>query len=131
MSKENVDVARRACAAFLARDFDEWVGYHHPEVEFETLVSEVEGPYRGHEGLRQWAAGLLAAFPDWTMSIVEIRGLGSRVLIHISTSGEGAGSGAGMREDRWGVLEFRCGRVVWFAVFRSEAEALEAARLRG
>jgi hypothetical protein len=66
MSQENVETARRACAAFLARDIDEWVGYHDPEVVFETLISEVEGPYRGHEGLRQWAAGLLAAFPDWT-----------------------------------------------------------------
>ena len=35
-----------------------------------------------------------------------------------------------MREDRWGVLEFRGGRVIWFAVYRSEAEALEAVWLR-
>jgi hypothetical protein len=43
MSQENVETARRACAAFLARDIDEWVGYHDPEVVFETLSRRWKG----------------------------------------------------------------------------------------
>ena len=90
----------------------------------------MEGPFRGHEGLREWAAGLLAAFPNWKPSIVEARDLGDRVLIHGSASGEGAGSGVGIKVDFWQAIEFRDGRVVWYAAFRTEADALEAVALR-
>ena len=128
MSQENVELARRAYAAFQAGDFDEWVSYFDPEIEFNA--TEMEGPFRGHEGLREWAAGLLAAFPNWKPSIVETRELGDRVLIHGTASGEGAGSGVGITVDFWQALEFRDGRVVWYAAFRTEADALEALGLR-
>jgi ketosteroid isomerase-like protein len=128
MWQENVELARRAYAAFQAGDLDEWVTYFDPEVEFNA--TEMEGPFRGHGGLREWAAGLLAAFPDWKPSIVETRDLGDRVLIHGNASGEGAGSGVGIEVDFWQAVEFRDGRIVWYAAFRTEAEALEAVGLR-
>ena len=128
MSQENVELARRAYAAFQAGDLDRWVGYFDPEVEFSWTA--MEGSFRGHQGLREWAAGLLAAFPDWKPSIVEIRDLGDRALIHGCAGGEGARSGLGVQVDFWHVLEIRGGRVVWSAAFRTEADALEAVRLR-
>ena len=124
MSQENVELARRAYAAFQAGDIDEWVRYFDPAVEFNS--SEMEGPFRGHEGLREWAAGLLAAFPDWRPSIVEMRDLDDLVLIHATARGAGAGSGVGIEVDFWQAVEFRDGRMVWYAAFRNEAEALEA-----
>ena len=128
MSRENVELAHRAYAAFQAGDFDEWVSYFDPEVEFSA--TEMEGPFRGHEGMREWATGLLAAFPNWKPSIVETRDLGDRVLIHGSASGEGAGSGVGIKVDFWQAVEFRGGRIVWYAAFRTEADAREAVALR-
>ena len=124
MSQENVELAHQAYAAFQAGDFDEWVSYFDPEVEFSA--TEMEGPFRGHEGIREWATGLLAAFPNWKPFIVETRDLGDRVLIHGRASGEGAGSGLGVEVDFWQALELRDGRVVWLAAFRTEADALEA-----
>ena len=111
MSRENVELARRAYAAFQAGDFDEWVSYFDPEVEFSQTA--MEGSFRGHEGLREWAAGLTAAFPNWKPSIVETRDLDERVLIHAAGSGEGAGSGVGVEVDFWQAVEFRDGRMVW------------------
>ena len=128
MSQENVELARRAYAAFQAGDFDEWVSYFDPAVEFNA--SEMEGSFHGHEGLREWAAGLLAAFPDWRPSIVEMRDLDDLVLIHATARGAGAGSGVGIEVDFWQAVEFRDGRMVWYAAFRNEAEALEAVGLR-
>src|SRR5436305_397874 len=128
MSQENVELARRAYTAFQAGDFDEWVRYFDPEVEFNS--SEMEGPFHGHEGMREWAKGWLAAFPNWSPTIVEMRDLEDRVLIHATGTGAGAGSGAGMEVDFWQAVEFRDGRMVWYAAFRSEAEALEAVGLR-
>jgi len=128
MSQENVELAHRAYAAFQDGDFDEWVSYFDPDVEFSQTA--MEGTFRGHEGLREWAAGLLAAFPDWKPSIVETRDLGDRVLIHGSASGEGASSGLGVDVDFWQAVEIRHGRVVWLSAFRTEADALEAVGLR-
>jgi ketosteroid isomerase-like protein len=129
MSLENVELARRAYAALQAGDVEEWVSYFDPEVEFSWMA--MEGLFRGHQGLREWAAGLLAAFPDWKPSIVEIRDLGDRALIHGSAGGEGARSGLGVEASFWHAMEVRGGRVVWSAAFRTEADALEAVRLRG
>ena len=128
MSQENVDLARRAYAAFQAGDLDEWVSYFHGEVEFDS--SQLEGPFHGHEGLREWAMSLVAAFPNWAPSIVEIRDLGDRVLIHGTATGEGASSGVGVEVDFWQALEFRDGRIVWYAAFRNEPVALEGVASR-
>src|SRR3954447_8813823 len=99
MSHENVEMAHRAYAALQAGDIDEWVSYFDPQVEFSWMA--IEGLFRGHEGLREWAAGLLAAFPDWKPSIVEIRDLGDRALIHCRAGGEGASSRIGIDGRGW------------------------------
>jgi ketosteroid isomerase-like protein len=68
MSQENAELVHRAYAALQAGDVDRWVSYFDPEVEFSWTA--MEGLVRGHEGLREWATGLLAAFrtgspPSW------------------------------------------------------------------
>jgi ketosteroid isomerase-like protein len=128
MSEENVELVRRAYAALQAGDIDDWVSCFDSEVEFSWMA--MEGPVRGHEGLREWASDLLVAFPDWKPFIVEIRDLGDRALIHGSAGGEGARSGVGIEVSFWHAVEVRAGRVVWSAAFRTEADALEAVRLR-
>jgi len=130
MSQENVLLAHRTYAALQRGDFDEFLSYFDPQVEFRSLVLEMEGVFRGHEGVRQWWAGLRGAFPDWNPSLVEVRDLDDRVLIHASATGKGAASGVGIQTDLWQLVEVRNGRVVWYAAFRTEAEALEAAGLR-
>lgn len=128
MSQETVDLAHRAYAAFQAGDFDEWVSYFDPEAELSS--TEMEGSFRGHEGVRQWASDLLAAFPNWKPFIVETRDLGDWVLIHGAATGEGASSELVVEVEFWQALKLRDGRVVWLAAFRTEADALEAVRLR-
>ena len=130
MSQENVELARRAYAALQAHDYDEWVSCFDPEVEFHSWLLELEGSFRGHEGVRQWMANVLAVFPDWKPFIVEIRDLGDRALIHGRSRGQGAASEVGMQDDYWQAAEVRKGRVVWYAAFRTESEALEALKQR-
>jgi ketosteroid isomerase-like protein len=130
-STANIELAQRAYAALRAGDLDEVFRVFDPEVEMHSYMLEMEGPFYGHEGVRRWFSGLRAAFPDVTMSIVEIRDLGeNRVLIHGRAEGEGAASGVGVTGDYWQAAESRHGRVVWFAAFRTAAEALEAVKLR-
>jgi hypothetical protein len=79
MSQENVEVVRRANEAFDARDMDALLAEHHPEVEIVVLRSEIEGPYRGHEGLRRMTADNFEANVE--VRIDEIRDCGDRVLL--------------------------------------------------
>src|SRR6188508_3009233 len=79
MSQENVEVVRRVNAAFAARDMDAYLAEHHPNVEIVVLRSQIEGPYRGHGGLRRMAAEAFEA--DMELSFDEIRDCGDRVLV--------------------------------------------------
>jgi ketosteroid isomerase-like protein len=79
MSQENVEIMRRVNEALDAKDMEALLAAHHPNVEIVVLRSEIEGPYRGHEGLRRMATEALEA--DWKIRIDEIRDCGSRVLV--------------------------------------------------
>lgn len=131
MSDENVDVAYRGYEALRANDLDRFLGYVDPEVEWHSLVLEIEGVFHGHEGVREWWTGLRSVFPDWQPSIVEVRDLGEHVIIHARALGSGAGSGVGIDDDFWQVARFREGRIVWYRAVRTEREALEAAGAAG
>ena len=73
MPEDNVGTVRSSYDAFYRRDLDEFLGFHDPDVEFRSLVLEVEGVYHGHEGLRAWWATILDVFPDWMPQIEDAR----------------------------------------------------------
>ena len=89
MSRENVEVVRGTFDAFQARDLDAFLSYMDPEVEYRSLVLEVEGVYCGHEGIRSWWESVLAVFPDWSPKIEDARDLGDRVLVRVRAEGRG------------------------------------------
>jgi ketosteroid isomerase-like protein len=130
MSQENVEIVQRVFGALQCNDVDEFLRHLDPEVEFRSLVLELEGPVFGHEGAREWWRGLKEVFPDWNPTMLEVRDLGEYVLVHARGQGRGGGSGVGIDDDFWQVAQFRDGRVVRYAAFRTEAEALEAVGLR-
>jgi ketosteroid isomerase-like protein len=130
VSRENVDVVRASFEAFRGRDLGAFLSCFDPEVEYRSLVLEVEGSYHGHEGMRSWWDGVLAVFPDWNPQLEEARDLGRRVLSRVRAEGQGTGSGIPLKRDIWHVAEIRGGRIKSSAFFRTEHEALEAAGLR-
>jgi ketosteroid isomerase-like protein len=129
MSQENVELVDRAYEALQANDIDAFLALVDPDVEWHSLILEIEGVFRGHEGVREWWRSLRDVFPDWNPSVVEVRDAGDRVLIHARGVGSGAASGVGVEDDFWQVAELRDGRIVWYRAVRSEREALEAAGL--
>jgi ketosteroid isomerase-like protein len=65
MSRQNEQVARRAYDAFSRGDFEALAALLHPEVEFESLLLEMEaGSYRGLEGAREYFESVREVFPD-------------------------------------------------------------------
>src|SRR5919109_1111467 len=112
MPEDNVGTVRKTYDAFEKRDLEEFLSYHDPEVEFRSLVLEVEGVYRGQEGLRRWWESLLDVFPDWTPQVEDARELGDRVLVRVRAEGRGTGTGIERERHIWNVVELRGGRVI-------------------
>ena len=128
MPQEDVEVVRRIFAAFRERDLEAFLGYLDPDVEFRSLILEIEGPYHGFDGATEWWADLLSVFPDWSPSIEEARKVADRVIVRVRAEGRGTGSGVAQARDIWQVAEVRDGRVRSSAFFRTEREALQAAQ---
>jgi ketosteroid isomerase-like protein len=126
---DNTAVAERAYERLRANDIEGALEYIDSDVEWHSLVLEIEGSFRGHDGVREWWRELRSVFPDWDPSIAEMRDLGDWVLVHARGMGQGAASGIGIDDDFWQVARFAQQRIVWYGAFRTEREAVEAAGL--
>src|SRR4051812_14831871 len=131
MAPSDIDVVRGSHEAFRRRDLDAFVACMDPEVEFTSLVLEVEGTYRGHEGIRSWWDDILAVFPDWQPQVEDARELGGHVVLRVRAEGAGTGSGIDVDRTIWQVAEVRDGRLRAWRFFRTEHEALVAAAEEG
>ena len=127
MAQSDIEVVRGSHEAFRRRDFDAFVDYMDHDIEFSSLVLEVEGTYRGHDGIRSWWNDILAVFPDWQPQVEDAREVGGRVVLRVRAEGSGTGSGIDVDRDIWQVAEVRDGRLTAWRFFRSEDEALAAA----
>jgi uncharacterized protein len=131
MSQENVEIVHRAYEALRSEDFDAFVEIHDAECEVLPRVAAVEGggPYRGHDGLRAYLRDMRAAFTDWVLKIEETRDFGDTVIVTVHFHARGKDSGVAVDLPLWQPIMLRDGRAVWWAVYFSEAEALEAVGL--
>jgi len=130
MSQENMETLRGSYDAFRRRDLQAFLSYMDRDVEFESLVLEVEGAYHGHEGVRSWWDSVLAVFPDWSPTVEDAEEVGDRLVVRVRAEGRGTGSGIVLERDIWQVADVRNGRLKSWAFFRTRQEALEAAGRR-
>ena len=126
MSRENVELTRRAFQAFNDRDLDAVLAGLHDEVEAFPRLAAVEGGYRGHDGIRRWWAQLLGTFPDFHVEILEVRDLGEFIVVALRLRGRGGESDAPVDAAVWHVNQLRNGKVIRWHVYASESEALDA-----
>ena len=128
MSQENVELVAAAFAALNRGDIDAFLEMVHPEVEFGSLLFEMEGQsYRGHEGVRGWWATAsesgathyeperIEAFRDRGITRLRL------AVVH---------DGVEVPQVMWQAWRIREGKVCWWSTYRTEAEALEAVGLR-
>ena len=127
MSRENVETVRRLLDAFARRDVGAIIAENRPDVEIIARRSEIEGPYRGHEGLRRMGAELIQQAPDFVMHIEEVRDCGDRVLVFGRQ--RGTVSGVPFDEVLATVFEFEAGKVARMESFPTAEGALEAVGL--
>jgi ketosteroid isomerase-like protein len=123
-------LADSAYEALNSGDLDALLALVDADVEFTSMVAEAEGAtYRGHDGVRTWWQTVYEAFEEPRWELLEFRESGERAVLKFRvTATLGGGQVA---QTIWQASRVRHGKVCWWAFFRTEQEALEAAGLSG
>ena len=123
-----MEIAHRAVDMFNRRNLDGFLALLAEDVRADPRLAPMEGGYHGHDGIRRWWKALLDGIPDFNAEVVEVRGLRDDLVVAVIRSrGHGAESAAPFEETSWLPIRIRHGKAVWWGVFLSEGEALEAA----
>ncbi len=132
MSRENVEVVRRALAAFERDLADGQLGRRVPEFFDPAVVyhaREAPSPFFGH-------AGLIRGLVEWfdVMEIGDFRlerlvDSANHVIAEMTVVSKGRRSGATVAASLWLVFTLRGEKVVALREYAEEAQALEAAGL--
>jgi ketosteroid isomerase-like protein len=130
MSRENVELIRRAFEAFNRRDLDTMLALAHEEIVVESRLVAMEGGYHGPEGVRRWWDHVFDVLPDYEIEVDEVRDLGEFTLARMHAHAHGAGSAVPLEEVIWNAASWRDGKCVWWRNCMTEEEALEAIGLQ-
>ena len=87
--RTNEEVARRVFELLNQRDLDGVAELQHPDVLDDFLVLR---PIRGRAEIRQFFAGLFAAFPDFHLEIERVTSEGSSVVVQWRSTGTFTGA---------------------------------------
>ena len=132
MSPEDVEIralAEQAFGALNSGDLEGFLAVATEDVEFTSLVAEVEGTtFRGHDGVRTWWETVRGAFADVRWEVVGVRRYGDGAVGDIRMTGTLGGVPVNLM--MWLAARVREGRVSWWSFFRTEREALQALALR-
>jgi ketosteroid isomerase-like protein len=131
MSRENVEVMRRAFEAYNRGDVDAAVAYLAPECEYHATgaLPGFRGISRGREGYKRFVSWLRAEFDDARIDVRELVDAGDHVLASLTLRGRGKRSGAETSWDIWQVWTLQDGKAVRGEGFTNREDALKAAGL--
>ena len=137
MSEENVEsrniaTVRKHLRALNERDLEGYLAGCTDDIELWSLLSALEGPYVGEEGIRRFFADVKDAAPDHTKTTVRIEAVGpDRVLTVDRWTASGRSSEVAQEEgiEVGTVYEFDGEKIKRIRVFADLQEALEAAGL--
>jgi ketosteroid isomerase-like protein len=127
MSQENLEIVLGIARASSEGDVDYVI--RHTTEEFVMFVarSSVEGPYVGHNGIRQWFADNRENFDVYRLHLDDVREIGEDQVLALGTV-HVRGRGGGVETDVpfAGVTTFRDGRASRFEDYRERSLALKA-----
>ena len=128
MSQGNVEILKDAFAAISDGDLNRFVSLTDPEVEFHSLIAEAEGhTYRGHDGVREWWEQVKGSLGGLRFEAEAIRSEGDWAVVKVLVTSRMGDVAVPQR--MWQASRARNGKAIWWGIYRTEAEALEAAGL--
>jgi ketosteroid isomerase-like protein len=133
VSEQNVELVRTALLAGSGGDPLAALPSFDPAGEWD-MSGVVAWPekrvYRGLEEIRVFLQAWRSAFAEWHFEVQEVRAAGDeQVYAAIHEWGIGAGSGAGVEQYRYAVLNVKGGRIVRLQMFSDRSDALLTAGL--
>ena len=131
MSRENVEIVRRANEAFNRGDIEGCLAFYNENVEVEDLMNAPDQPRvtRGIHELRQTVAAWKEGFDEFRGEIVELIENGHHVVCVTDYFGKGR-EGPTMRQRVADVFQLRDGKIVRGTFgYENLREALEAVGL--
>jgi ketosteroid isomerase-like protein len=131
MSRENVEVVRRAISAYNERDFEAIRALNHPEVEVDWSASRgLEARiYQGQEDVMRFMQSFLGMFEQVKMEPVRFIESGDSVVVPNCTQLRGRDGIETVARSAL-VFEVRSGRIARIGLYQETREALEAVGLR-
>jgi ketosteroid isomerase-like protein len=127
-----VDVVKAVIAAFAERDLEGVLAHASTDIEFSAATGDHAGrtgPYRGHDGLRQYFRDVAQVWDDLRVVPGEFRQSGDSILVTGRVSARSpARIVAGSTGWIWRVVG---GLVVYARVYPSAADAMAAFEGRG
>jgi ketosteroid isomerase-like protein len=131
MSKENVEVVRRANSAFNTGDDDALAQVYAPDAELRDLANAPDqaSVLKGRDAIQVARDLWTAAFDEFRADVTEYTDVGDAVICAVRWYGRGKGSGMSIDVSQFDLYVLQEGHIVRATLgFRSKAEALEAAR---
>ncbi len=131
MSRENVDVIRRAYGLWNSGDWDRFLGLVHPDCVFTTsgAFPGFDPVYRGPEGMARFLDTMLEAWEAFEIVPTEILDRGDYVIAELQFVGTGRISGVEVTVEFHHVCHLRDGLLDRLVSHPDRVEALEAAGL--
>jgi uncharacterized protein len=138
MSQENVEVVRRAYAAYNAAMSAPnplkalraaWEGLADPAIEWVPVPNALDDTFHGVDGVMEFFAETLEAFEQVHMIPERFIDHGDRVLVFLRGKGRARRAGLEIDEPWAHLITVRDGRILRLEQFRNRDEALDAAGL--
>ena len=129
MSQENVEIVRRAYAAFNGREWDAVFRDMHPDFEMTTKRGPNAGTHRQRADAQGFAEDYLEAFDDATAEPEQFYPSGDKVVVVITRRGKPKGADVEMVVRNGHLWTLRDGRIFSMETFPNPDDALEAVGL--
>ena len=133
MSQENVELMRRSFELWLRGDHDGWLTTIDPGVGWDISthpLPDVPNHGRGRDALvTDMLATYMSGWIDYSVELTELIDAGDHVVAVLHETAEMGGTGVPLDRDLVHLWTVRDGRATFLRVFRTKADALEAAGL--
>ncbi len=126
MSRQNVEILRRAIDAYNARDVEAFIAYCDPGIELHSAFAAVGGAiYHGHDGMREFFRDLQEVWGDEVRVEPEAYfDLGESTLAFHVLHGRGRGSGAEVEMASALVARYRADLLVYIRAYAHREDAV-------
>jgi ketosteroid isomerase-like protein len=131
VSRENVDIVKRAFDAIARNDLEALLPMYDRDVEFLPLTgTRVEsGGYRGHAGMRDYFHEAADVWDQLRPYAVDVRTVGDDVVVLGGCAVRGKASEIETDTPMAWVMTIRGGKITSSRAYATSAEALDAAGL--